>query len=55
MKGREDDNEDYYYLVTETKLHNEQYFECENKKNSSNRYSDIYHKMFFNMKFSKVL
>ena len=36
MKEREDDNEDYYYLVTETKLHNEQCFVHDNDI-SSNR------------------
>ena len=37
MKGREDDNEDYYYLVAETKLHNEHCFVCDDNNISSNR------------------
>ena len=35
MKGREDDNEDYYYLVAETKLH-KHCFVCDDNNISSN-------------------
>ena len=37
MKEREDDNEDYYYLVAETRLHNEQCFVYDKIDISSNR------------------
>ena len=37
MKGREDDNEDYYYLVQKTKLHIEQCFVRDSNNISSNR------------------
>ena len=37
MKERDDDNEDYYYLVAETKLHDEEYFVHDNNDISPNR------------------
>ena len=37
MKEKEDDNEDYYYLVAETKLHNEQCFVRDDNNISLNR------------------
>ena len=37
MKGGDDDNEDYYYLVAETKVHDEEYFVHDNNDISPNR------------------
>ena len=37
MQGSEDDDEDHYHLVTESKFHNEQYFAHDNIDISPNR------------------
>ena len=37
MKGQNDGNEKYYYLVEETKLHDEEYFVKYNNDISPNR------------------
>ena len=34
---REDDNEEHYHLIEEAKIHNEQYFVCDNNNISPNR------------------